>query len=61
MINKCTIQLVTNGYKMMIEFEGSEKYEFVESTMEGVLLILYKLQAEIRETSKKPAKKGLKK
>jgi hypothetical protein len=46
---------------MMIEFEGSEKYEFVESTMEGVLLILYKLQAEIRETSKKPAKKGSKK
>ncbi len=61
MINRCTIQSVTNGYKMMIEFEGSEKYEFVESTMEGVLLILYKFQAEIRETSKKPTKKGSKK
>lgn len=61
MITKCTIRAVTNGYSMAVEFASHEKYEFVETSMEGILLLLYKLQAGIRENAKQPTKKGSKK
>lgn len=49
MIKKANIKQVDNGYTLIVELESFEKFEFVETTMEGILIILYKLQALVRE------------
>ena len=62
MIKKCTIRQVDNGYAMVIESTAFEKFEFVDTSLEGILFILYQVQAEIRkrenQENEKPKKTG---
>ncbi len=51
-LKKILIQRVDNGFTIKIESEPFEKFEFVETTMEGVLIILFKLQQTIQERQK---------
>lgn len=51
-LKKILIQRVDNGFTIKIESEPFEKLEFVETTMEGVLIILFKLQQTIQERQK---------
>lgn len=51
-LKKILIQRVDNGFTIKIESEPFEKFEFVETTMEGVLIILFKLQQTIQEREK---------
>lgn len=51
-LKKILIQRVDNGFTIKIESEPFDKFEFVETTMEGVLIILFKLQQTIQERQK---------
>jgi len=48
-LKKIVIQRVDNGFTIKIDSEPYEKFEFVETTMEGALIILFKLQQEIQK------------
>lgn len=48
-IKKITIRQVTNGYLMKVEDNSYRSEEFTANSIEGILIILFELQAGIRE------------
>lgn len=63
-IKKVLITQVDNGFVMKIDLNSIDRIEFVETSMEGILLLLYRLQETIRERSeraKRESPKGQKK